>query len=683
MAKPKVISLFQTEQYDNRFLNVPIIGRAVDVFVECLSYDIEIPVNVAKARELDIFEEAILRMIKLKKCSANDLSSILCLEKDLVKFIIIRLVENGLLKDETTISQKGIELLSYQSKLKKEVEYVYGKIFVIKQTGLILPYIYIGEFQSEAVDDSNASTITIGFGSAGQYRTIKGKRVKCSDYEKARKNLNANVIKKTIKTFNNIAANRSLEQINLSNEYGVINSQGGNVYFHMKAAVQEGNVDSLIISDGFVPNIDGMLDYFQKYHTELVSDIKSKAIVMDTTTEVSDHSVNNHTKYKEIYQYYESAKQHIPDIDYENASKDVRDKINENKKQVIIDCYYALEWALYYHLKSHPVSEGLLSLLKKRSVHTNCETIVELAKKIGIHNAKKFKNLFMHLDGNKIEGVFKFNSPKLYVCLPLAIAEASENSSSNVHSMVHNERNFLYFMNLLNQHSALRHDTEAEVIDIDAPEVLRKAEKIICALLPDFIISDAVKGQSTDNVSQLKLIGQISLEKALGSLLYYSMTEGLKNEWLKVSPDKKGRNLPDLREYIEVLSRILQEELKKANSELIVNKMCSQTDAENICTSRYTKKLPKSFETIKPNNYSKALKSEGSTLGAEALVYYSSIEDLYVDKLNKHGFVELVDRIISLRGHSDLLVLNESETSLNALRDKTITITKLIGGYYE
>lgn len=683
MAKPKVISLFQTEQYENRFLNVPIIGRGIDVFVECLSYDIEIPVNVAKARELDIFEEAILRMIKLKKCSANDLSSILCLEKDLIKFIIIRLIENGLLNDETTISQEGIELLSYQSELKKEVEYIYGKIFVIKQTGLILPYIHVGEFQSEAVDDSNASTITIGFGSAGQYRTVKGKRIKCSDYEKSQKNLSANVVKKTIKTFNNIAANRSLEQINLSNEYGVINSQGGNVYFHMKAAVQEGNVDSLIISDGFVPNLDGMLDYFQKYHTELVSDIKSKAIVMDTTTEVSDHSVNSHTKYKEIYQFYESAKQHIPDIDYENASKDVRDKLNENKKQVIIDSYYALEWALYYHLKSHPLSEGLLSLLKKRSIHTNCETIVELAKKIGIRNAEKFKNLFMHLDGNRIEGVFKFNSPKLYVCLPLAIAEASENSGSNVHSMVHNERNFLYFMNLLNQYSALRHDTEADVVDIDATEVLRKTEKIISALLPDFIISDSVKVQSTDNVSQLKLIGQISLEKALGSLLYYSMNEGLRNEWLKISPDKKGHTLPDLREYIEVLYRIIQEELKNANAELIEKNVLSQEDAENKCASRYAKQLPKSFTRIKFVNYSKALKCEGSTLGAEALVYYAHIEDEYIEQLNNQGFIGLIDKIISLRGHSDLLVLNETESSLNALRDKTITLSKLIGGYYE
>jgi len=57
-------------------------------------------------------------------------------------------------------------------------------------------------------------------------------------------------------------------------------------------------------------------------------------------------------------------------------------------------------------------------------------------------------------------------------------------------------------MNALNQNSALRHDTETDVIDIDAAEVLRKAEKIISALLPDFIIFDSVKAQSTDCLCQ-------------------------------------------------------------------------------------------------------------------------------------------------------------------------------------
>ena len=404
---------------------------------------------------------------------------------------------------------------------------------------------------------------------------------------------------------------------------------------------------------------------------------------MDVAADISFRSTNIHTKYKEIYHYYESAKQCIPDIDYEKASKDIRDKLNEQKKQVIINCYYSIEWCLYYHLKSHPVSESLLGLLKKRSVHINSETIMGLAKKIGLRNAEKYRNLFMHIDGNRIEGVFKFSSPKLYVCLPLAIAEASENSSSRIHSVVNDDSNILYFINVLNQYSVLRHDTEAEAIEIDAVEILRKTEKIICALIPDFIVSDSIISPSIDNVSQLRLIGQISLEKSLGSILYYSMSDGLKNEWLKVSPDKNGSNLPDPREYIEVLYRILQVELKKANLELMSKKMYSQEDAEDICISRFGDKLPKSFIKIKSINYSKALKSEGSTLGAEALVYYSSIENSYIDRLNKGGFIELIDKIITLRGHNDLLVLNENESSLNALRDNTIKLSKLIGGYYE
>jgi len=108
------------------------------------------------------------------------------------------------------------------------------------------------------------------------------------------------------------------------------------------------------------------------------------------------------------------------------------------------------------------------------------------------------------------------------------------------------------------------------------------------------------------------------------------MTEGLRNEWLKISPDKKGQALPDLREYIEVLYRIVQEELKKANSELLNKNVLSQEDAENKCASRYANQLPKSFTKVKLGNYSKAVKCEGSTLGAEALVSTDLGENYYI-----------------------------------------------------
>ena len=175
MSKPKVISVFKTDKFENRFLNVSMMGKPLDLFLECKSYDLEIPIKGKAKRELDIFEETILRMVMLKKCPVSELAETLCLKKDLVNFIVLRMIENGLLENPQTVSTKGKDLLDVQSHMREEIETVQGKIFVIKKTGLILPFVHIGEFQSEAVDDFDLNSITIGFGTVGKYRRIYGK----------------------------------------------------------------------------------------------------------------------------------------------------------------------------------------------------------------------------------------------------------------------------------------------------------------------------------------------------------------------------------------------------------------------------------------------------------------------------------------------------------------------------
>ena len=88
MPKPKFISVFKTDRFENRFLNVSMMGKSVDLFLEFKSYDLEIPIKGKAKRELDIFEETILRMFMLKKCPVSELAETLCLKKDLVNFII-------------------------------------------------------------------------------------------------------------------------------------------------------------------------------------------------------------------------------------------------------------------------------------------------------------------------------------------------------------------------------------------------------------------------------------------------------------------------------------------------------------------------------------------------------------------------------------------------------------------
>lgn len=685
MPKPKVISVFKTDKFESRFLNVPMIGKQVDFFVECKSYDLEIPVNGKSKRGLDIFEETVLRMVDLKKCSVDELADILCLKKDLVNFILIRLIESGLLENNQTVTAKGKERLNTQAQIRSEIEYLQGKLFVIKKTGLILPYIHVGEFQSESVDDYDASTITLGYGSAGDYHRVRGRCLRNSDYERRMNSvLDTSVLRKSIKTFNKLAKAKNMSAINLCEEYGISSSVGDSIYFHLQAAVQEGNVDEVMFSDGFVSNIDGMMDYVHQEKPDLLNDIKSHAVDMTISISGDEKRTYKSQKYQEIYQLYKNAYSHMPSTVYEEATIDERMDINEGKKQIIIDCYYMIEWGFYYYTRKNPLSESLLDLLKQRSFTANAKILIQFANNIGFQYADRCGNLFSHVDGKKISGVYNYNSPKLYVCLPLAIAEAKENSDSDIHVLVQKDRGFLKFIHYLNDNCGdFRHDAGADALEMNVDEILQETKKILSTILPELNLGeDHVVKNPTSNISQARLLGQVSLEKKFGSICFAAMSTGLKNEWIKISPDKKGNQLPDSREYIEILYRILQAELMEANSDFNGKQRLSKAEAIDRLGRRCKGKILKSFSRVGEGYYSQSTQGEKSTLGAEALVYIANVDESLVEKLNEFHYVAVLDRVITLRGHGDMVALNETEQSLNDLRDEVIKLSKVIGGYY-
>lgn len=685
MSKPKVISVFKTDKFESRFLNVPMIGRPVDFFLECISYDLEIPVNGKAEKELDIFEETVLRMVQLKKCSIDELADILCLKKDLVNFILIRLKESGLLENNQMLSEKGRQILDTQAKIRAEAETVQGKLFIIKRTGLILPYIHTGEFQSESVDDFDASSITLGYGSAGNPIKVRGRCLRNSDYERRLDRvLDTRIVRKSIKTFNKLAAAKGMSEIDLCEEYSISSSLSEPIYFHLQAVVQEGNVDEVMFSDGFVSNIDGVMGYMQQESPELLNDIKSRAVDMSISVSGKVKKPYKQHKYEELCQLYENACRHLPPKQYDEATLDERKDINEGKKQIVIDCYYMMEWGFYYYTLKNRLSEEMLGLIRQRSFHSNAVTITQFANHIGLQYSNRYSNLFSHIDGKKINGVYNYHVPKLYVCLPLAIAEAKENQDSSIHLLVQKDRNVLTFLNYLNGCGDLRHDSRADAIEMDADDILQKTKGILSILLPDLSFGDGdMEKNGKNDISKIRLLGQVSLEKKLGSILFSAMPNGLKNEWIKISPDKKGNQLPDAIEYVGILYRILQTELTEANSEFPGKIRKSKAEALEVMGQRYKGRVPKSFWKVGEGNYVQSTKGEKSTLGAEALVYIANVEEQAVDKLNAHHYVPILDRVISLRGHSNMAVLNEDEQSLNGLRDKVIELSRIIGGYYD
>ena len=76
MANPKVFSLFKTKNYAECFPNISVLGKKVDFFLECSSYDVILPVKVKGDSKLDVFEEAVLKLIAYKTTTSEDMADI-------------------------------------------------------------------------------------------------------------------------------------------------------------------------------------------------------------------------------------------------------------------------------------------------------------------------------------------------------------------------------------------------------------------------------------------------------------------------------------------------------------------------------------------------------------------------------------------------------------------------------
>lgn len=684
MAAPKVISLFRQERFEDRFPEISILGEPTNLFVECMSYDVQIPVSGAPIRSLDIFEEAVLRMVRLKGASADVLSDILCLGKDLVWFILNRLMEKGLLDNTLCLTSQGISQLNLRNEQKTEIEQIQGRVFVLKKTGQILPYIHIGEFQSEKVDEVTGKRIVLRYGSAGNSGTVAGFRLRNMDYEPVRDSRLPNPrLREAMLRFNRLMVLGNRKPIDLCPGYGIDSSRNEPVYFHLQAAVQDGNSDEILFSDGFVPNIDGMLEYATGY-PDAINDIVSRAVRMAVSADGEEsQSPPVRKKYWEIVRNYGKVQMYLPDKPYEDTTPDERKEMDKNRRQIAIDCYHIIETAFLYYLKEHPVSETMMDVLRRQTAAQNRRTVLMMAESIGIRHTSEAGRLLSHLDGSRISSVFETGTAHMHVCLPLAIAEAKESPDSRVRILIRRDGGFLRFLQRLSDTTAeFRHDADATggSLDMLAGYIVEKTANIACVLLPNLQLGNGnTQIPDTEGVSRARLLAQASLSKAFGPIRFQMMSDGLRNEWMRISPDKTGKDLPEMNEYAQILYRIFQTSLANANREFPRKSSIPREEAVRRLGELYGKPLPKSIVSVREAFYEAAAKGMNSSLGAEALVYAANRDGM--DMLIKAEFVESVDRILWLRGHGNQrAALTEDEHTMGALRDSVIELIKMIGG---
>lgn len=728
MARQKVFSLFKLNRFENIFPSISIIGRTVDLFIECQTYDLMIPYSNNDYRVIDIFEETILRVLNYKSCESEEISELICLPLDLVNLILIRLKENGYLNENFKLTDKAYEVLNTQNNAKQKLKYTTGKIFVIKKTGYILPYIHIGKFITENVVETSSSTFVLGYGTPGKPINVKGDYIRSNVEQGVR--LNQNDYNKALKNFNKLLAAKGQKTIK-RNDYAIEVSSSENIYFHFKVAIQDGNIDDLIFSDGFLVNVDGIAKYIDLLKTEeinnndessritkQIANLKRGATTYGNqrfeenqeTDELELVELENETenktyviaenlskkrdfykskRYYEVIKYYNSIEKTISTKPEDDGNIDDFKNYNTKKREIIKDCFAMIEWALYFNTMKNSSLSNIIDVLNKQNRTLNSNLLLKIAEHLDIKNLKKNAYLFDNVDKNSISNVYQKNVPKLNVCLSYAVVQAKESSSTEFNNLINEYPDFLKFLSYLNSKAAeLRHDANKDATDLDEVEIFENSAQIIKLLLPDIELI-GFKSNFADESSRKRLFEQIYIERLLGSLYFNTLNEDIKKEWYKIAPYKSGRDLPEPMAYISILSRLLENALFEAISQISNFKSCSKKDALALIKNKVSIDLPKGITNVNEGNVINAMSKSKSTLGAYTIAFLYNIESASLDNnsilddLTKNNFIELIQDISYLRKHDNNIALSVDEDKLCSLRQQTVNITKILGDYYE
>ena len=692
MALENAFSLFEDSRYEELFPNVRLLGNAVDYFIQCNTYEILVPSQSAIEQRLDMFEDAVLKLLDYKPYTKEEMAATLCLPKDIISFIRIRLRELGFLeKDEFTVSELGKNYINGLDSKGTSVVYKQAKLFVIKDTGEILPYVHYGELEYANVKKSTKRVTNIEYGSAGRPIIISGINIWSKTPQGALdgKMLKSSDIKDALFLYNKISNNSTrFAPVEILANYAIENTSAEDCLLHVKAAIQDGSTDELIVSDGFVANNDYLARYLRKEHPEIINDVKAQAaqVRSQESEEKSgfDFEKANEGRYRNLYQPMYSINVVYEKITAEESDSSQDEYLEEkyDQKQFLLNCYTVIEHVLYNYLLKSPLRQDRLKLLYRQDTHLNQELILTLSEQLGLDYIRQYDYLFGIVSRNNITKMYNTKIPNMYIALPLVLIETFDNKDSLFREVLKQYPGVIHTINKLhNKCKDLRHKTYADDINVNyVDQIYYFTTLLIECLLPDFIFrgKEEMSTVTADVKQNQRLLADVNLAEVFGPMYYYNvMDEALKNEWKLVAPGKK--NYPAPYEFVNTLYRILQETIYEQVF-YMKKKQLSKEQLVELAQTRWGKPLERGLTGVHKYYLKDTLGSKNTTLGAQALVYLCFCPDEKLAALKEIKFDEIVSLVTKYREQGNNVALELDTRELEQLRDKVINVTKAIGG---
>ena len=703
MAQSKVLSLFGSKNINSLFEDIELLGKPKDVFYEVQSYNILVSVYQDNNEKSNIFEETILKLLSIMELSIEKISEKLCLEKAFIKYLVESLEIKGLIDEEMKVTSSGRNLLESYNTDERKIEQRLFKIFVDFRTKQILPFIYtdIENFETESIENETKDRLEIKVGNKTDETIIKGRKI-IFDGEDVLGIESFDIIK-AIKKYNRIAEKTTYSKINWLGSSKIEITKSDKIFLHLQIGLQNGNIDEPFISDGFVPQIKLLLDTIKN------------SIIFKKIREQESSSTISYSQEKIGRENQNTLSELIKDINkeinylqfLENNRDEIKERISR-EKDVVKNIFSLVEISLFTYLKENPLSNEKLNKFKENEPDVNLEILKKIALEIGLNideeNSSREESLLLSFSRLRINNVF--NTPNIKVLLPYIIIKAKYDSNNTFHKIVNENRNILKDLYCLKKMAdSSGHTTKVDLLTLYNQysfdnnkfnnsmdlinNIFEKYKKFIENLLNSKMSINKenqkviIVEKDREVSSQKKLDADIELEKNLGNLYLYYLSNSLKDDFRMISPNKKESELPKGNDYIITLTRIIEDFLTYLDYEKI--KYSNIEEAIQNIESFYGKKLSDSLRYTNSKRYINELKGEKSSLGAKSIVFLSSLKGDYeslLENLIKENFIELIEELIELRGHRNNIENNLKDIGeINLLRDRLFKSLKLIGGY--
>jgi hypothetical protein len=647
----RVVSLFRGRGYGALFPQISVLSER-SYFLKCKCYDVFLP--TAAEGTLNMFEEAALRLLCIADFSPAELCAQLCLAPDLMAFILARLRSCGYLDDRGRPTSAGSMAAGDVEKVKMGTE-TPVHILMPAHTNEIFPYLFLPEEILRGERAEKRVVLSIGTAGAGQevkgdVYAYKGRRIPPAYLDGAD-------IRRAVRSYERHTGMR----FPIPGGYHISSTQGGDVYLHCYAALQDGHVDYILSSFGHVPNSEAL----RRALTEIPQDIESKLKeAAQKIRSAGERRSEKHVRYPKLHDCLKEKKSNTDTVDEAKRSE-------KEERASVGKLLTAIEWALYYHLQLHTLDEETMEQLTSQTNRENKEFFLAVAARVGLCHTEDHEDLFSRCSGSMLRRFRTEAEPSLEVLLPLTVAAAGRDRNAAFHDIVHAMPDLLPFLARMRRYGqSARHEDTWTPEEGDTPAGLRRTTmRMIGLMLPDFSLTGDRKDSPLYSASLEKINADVSLGRALGGL-YEKLPNELRALLRKVSPDKQGVELPALSDMTTTLSAILEHALRAWIAAIPAERE-TRTQEEVLSMLRaQSGTVPKRLTDVRGNFFQAACKRGSSTLGGYALALFALADADEAEHFLAAGLPALAGEVAAARGHGNNVNLQMDEAACLDLRDR-------------